>query len=476
MLRRPGLALLAALLGLALLALAARNLDAAAVARALAAARLWPWLPLGLASYALGHRLRGQRLRRLLRHEVNLGAHGATNVVVVGYASNNLLPLRLGELVRAWMLMERSGLPIAQTLTLTLVERLLDALVLLALFGAAAAALPPGPGLAAAVPLASGVLAALGAALALGAWAPGPVLALTSRIANRLAPAAHDAVTRHVHAALGALEALRHGRGLAAVLGWSLLAWTAEAGLYLALLPAFGLGPDPLHALFAMTGTNLGLLLPSTPGFVGTFHYFCSQALGAIGAPRETAFAYAVLVHAAFFVPVTAYGVAVLAARGLSVGRALALSREAEPLDSGAARAAGRAAEPAEAVPSRFTRALAEAAVPLDRDGIGGAAAEAVVGEVAGFVEGQVRELPVRLRTLYRAGLAAFRVATRLRYARGFCELAPGTRRAWFERWAYGPLPLARQLFRPVRATALLAYYERPEARAALDAAGGDPR
>ena len=82
-----------------------------------------------------------------------------------------------------------------------------------------------------------------------------------------------------------------------------------------------------------------------------------------------------------------------------------------------------------------------------------------------------MHELPIRLRALFYTGLAGFRFVTRLRYARGFCELPAATRRAWFERWAYGPLPLARQLFRPVRATALLAYYERAEVRAVLKAA-----
>ncbi|MEO5616256.1 MAG: lysylphosphatidylglycerol synthase transmembrane domain-containing protein, partial [Candidatus Eisenbacteria bacterium] len=366
MLRRHGLALLATLVGLVFLAVAARNLDGAAVVRALAHARLWPWLPLGLASYAIGHRLRGLRLRRLVSHEVALTPHTSTNVVLVGYAMNNVLPARLGEVVRAWLLMERSGLSIVQTLTITLVERLLDALVLLALFGAATALLPVTPFTSTALPVAAGLLAFTALVLALGAWAPGPVLAFASRAANRLAPRAQDAVMRQVHAALGGLEALRHARAGAAVLGWSLMVWIAEAGLYLALLPAFGLDANPLHALFAMTGTNLGLLLPSTPGFVGPFHFFCTQALAALGVPRELGFGYAVMVHAAFFVPVTIYGVAVLASHGLSVGRAFSLSRAAEPLPAGAARLAPRCAPIVEAVPSRFVLALTEAAVPVD--------------------------------------------------------------------------------------------------------------
>lgn len=467
--RRPLLVLAATLAGLAFLAAAAFHLDRAAVAAAIESAHLWPWLPLAIAIYLYGQRLRGLRLRRLVRHEVELTANAATHVVVVGYAMNNVLPARLGELVRAWMLMERSGLSIVETLTVTLVERLLDAVVLLALFGLALLVLPVTPITATALPIAGGLLGLTALVLGLAAWAPGAVLTFASRALNRIAPRSHDRVLRHVHAALGALEALRHPGSALAIAALSLAVWIAEAGLYGFLLPAFGLGADPRHALFAMTTTNLGLLIPSTPGFVGPFHFFCVQALAALGVPRATAFAYAILVHAAFFVPVTLWGVAVLVSHGLSIGRALSLTREAEPMSADAARLAPRV-EAREAEPSAFLRALTEAAVPLDRDGFEGEAARPIVDDVAGFVAGQLRELPVRLRALFHTGLAGFRFATRLRYVRGFCELPPATRRAWFERWAYGPVPLARQLFRPVRSIALLAYYERAEVRAALDA------
>jgi len=467
--RRVILLAASTLLGLAFLVAAASHLDRRAVGAALASARLWPWLPLALASYLGGHWLRGFRLRRLLKHEVELTTATATNVVVVGYAVNDVLPARLGELVRAWILMERSGLSIVQTLTVTLVERLLDAAVLLGLFGLASLAVAASPITRTAVPIAGGLLAFTVLVLAFGVWAPGTVVTFASRAMQRLAPRAHDGVVRNLHAALGGLEALRHLRSGLAVVAWSFAVWIAETGLYFFLLPAFRLALSPQHALFAMTGTNLGLLLPSTPGFFGTFHFFCESALAAIGVARSIGFGYAVLVHATFFVPVTLWGLTSLAGHGLSIGRALALSREARPMTGGVARLAPRKGPPPEPRPSRFLLALVEAALPLDRDGIAPAAARAVTDDVAGFVAGQMRELPVRLRILFQIGLAGFRFVTRLRFARGYCELPPEVRRAWFERWAYGRLALGRQLFRPVRSTALLAYYERPEARAALD-------
>src|SRR5260370_1056738 len=102
--------LIGLLLGAGFLALAAVHIDPRRVAEVLERARPWPWIPLGLASYVCGHFARGARLRRLVSREATLTLPTSTGVVVVGYAVNNILPARLGELARAWMLTERSGL------------------------------------------------------------------------------------------------------------------------------------------------------------------------------------------------------------------------------------------------------------------------------------------------------------------------------------------------------------------------------
>ena len=97
------------------------------------------------ASYLSGHLLRGVRCRLLLPR-AGLGFATAANVVITGYAVNNLLPARAGELARAALISQRSGLPFTESLTVTLVERLLDGLAIVGLFlvGAQLPALPQG--------------------------------------------------------------------------------------------------------------------------------------------------------------------------------------------------------------------------------------------------------------------------------------------------------------------------------------------
>ena len=77
--------------------------------------------------------VRGLRCKLLVSREANLSTVTATNVVVLGYAVNNITPARMGELARAAMLAQRSGLPFVQGLSVTLIERIMDGLVMLAL-------------------------------------------------------------------------------------------------------------------------------------------------------------------------------------------------------------------------------------------------------------------------------------------------------------------------------------------------------
>ena len=463
-------------IGIGFIALALSRLDLAGVGRALGEARLWPWLPLAVLCYIAGHFVRGRRLRRLVSREASLATLTATNIVVVGYGVNNLLPARLGELARAWMLTERSGLSFVQSLSVTLLERVLDGLVLLLLLGVTLLLLPAGAHSARTLEIAGAVFGMAGLLVLLAVVAPGALVAGVSRIAQRVAPRYHDVAVRQAGAVVNAVAYLRSPLGALRVTALGVLAWLCEAGMFLCLLPAFGIAARPTTALLAMTGTNLGILVPSTPGYIGPFHYFCMQAIASTGVAPEVAFGYALLAHLTFYVPITLWGVGVLLAHGLSIGRTLSLSRVATPLavvpealaGVGVPLSSGGRVETDEG-PSRFMRALTEAAVPIDEDALPAVTREAVLDEVAGFVHGQLAALPLRLRLLFGIGMSGFRVITRAVHLRDFCSIEPRARRAWFERWAYGPAPLARQLFRGVRLTALLAYYEQPAVRHALE-------
>ena len=72
-------------------------------------------------------------------------------------------------------------------------------------------------------------------------------------------------------------------------------------------------------AALALSVTNLGILFPSSPGYIGPFHYVCMQALLMVGVGRETALGYAIMTHLLYDIPVTVWGLAALAVYGVDM-------------------------------------------------------------------------------------------------------------------------------------------------------------
>jgi len=118
---------------------------------------------------------------------------------------------------------------------------------------------------------------------------------------------------------------------------------------------------------------------------------------------------------------------------------------------------------------SPFIRSLTEAVIPLDSIQVADPERERVASIAADFVQGQLESLPAHVRIVFSLGMLAFRLFVRARYLSNFCRLPLDKRSAIVSDWAYGRVAVVRQLFRVVRSSALLAFYEIPDVRAALD-------
>ncbi len=83
--------------------------------------------------------------------------------------------------------------------------------------------------------------------------------------------------------------------------------------------------------MFALSTGALATLLPSSPGYVGTFDYFAILGITAYGASRAAAAAFALLVHFLLWLPPTVVGaLCLMSLRGPRAGaRANRLTREA---------------------------------------------------------------------------------------------------------------------------------------------------
>jgi uncharacterized protein (TIRG00374 family) len=281
------------------------------------------WLAVAFAVYLGALWLRGLRWRLVLRGTAEVGTADATALVVIGYAANNVLPVRLGELVRAQLLHDRHGADRLAGLGTIVVERVLDGLVL-ALFLVGTVALAGGNealrGLAA-------IMAVAFLALSLGLLALGPALARKpERLAGLLRPLPSALRPRASRWAGGLVQGMT---GVSGTMAWSRIvaltaaSWAAEAATYWLVGVGFGLELDPLLYLGVCGAANLAIAVPSTAGGIGPFEYFAREVVVVFGASVAAGTAYAIALHALLLIPIVAIGLLLLWRRHIAVGAIL---------------------------------------------------------------------------------------------------------------------------------------------------------
>ncbi|MDO8751427.1 MAG: lysylphosphatidylglycerol synthase transmembrane domain-containing protein [Dehalococcoidia bacterium] len=293
--------------------------------RSLREANYW-FVILGVPGYFAGVALRAARWRILLSPLRPLAVRRLFPVVVVGYMANNLLPVRLGELVRSYYLGQREGVSKSAALATILVERVVDGVVLLFVLVALSLVLPvtglvTGVARSMSIPwplLVSAVVAPF--VLVLGvmvfmAYDPPRALALTGLLVKPLPARLKARLLGLAEMFIAGLGVLRYPRRIPLLILLSLLVWLAEGTMYYLVGLSFGLA-SPLGGLASMAAamlaveatSNLGAAFPSSQGSIGPFELFTVATLVVLGVQREAAVAYAVVLHVALLVPVTLLG------------------------------------------------------------------------------------------------------------------------------------------------------------------------
>ena len=272
----------------------------------------WRLIVPAIGFYFAGVWLRSARWGLLLpEHSVKTST--LFRALVVGFTVNNLLPLRMGEIARAYLLSRWCRIPYGATIASLVVERVLDGLSLAVLL-LLSLTLVSAPGYL----LVVGVLAAggfLGGAivLALAAWRAEMLTTLAGFFARRLPPRFEDVLMRVATSFARSLALVHDPARLVRLLGISLLAWCFELGLFFVLLVSFKLPASYPLALLVGSAANFATLVPSSPGYVGTFDGVLINVLRDVaGVAAGQAAAYDVVVHAALFLPVVVVGTLVL--------------------------------------------------------------------------------------------------------------------------------------------------------------------
>lgn len=304
-----GLAVSAVLLWWAL-----RDVSVAEVAREI---RTADPLLLGLAATVatLGIPFRALRWRSLLVSPLPFQPRMAATAI--GFAANNLLPARVGEIARAVYLHRLARVPLGGVIGSLVLERMFDALVLIsALFAAMSAPdFPAATEVAGVDPRAAARWAALATAALV-------VLLFAVAIAPRFAVGAAERVfvwilpervrlpaAQAMRAFVAGLAILRSPRRFAAAAVWTVAQWALLALSFLLGFRAFGIDAVSYGgAVFLQSLTGVAVAVPSSPGFFGPFEAAAKVGLALWDISAGRAVSFAIGFHLAGFVPVSLLG------------------------------------------------------------------------------------------------------------------------------------------------------------------------
>lgn len=270
--------------------------------------------------------VRSLRWRTLLAPLKPIAARQLFSPLSISYLANNTLPMRAGEFVRAYLLGRKEGLSKASVFSSIMLERILDGLTLLLFLGVIALLLP--------LPTwvqRVGLLAGL-AFIGVSAFLTGLVFLRSQtmgvvRLCLRILPAGlHTRVEQLIERFVSGLDVIQSGRGLFEVAAWSIVVWGLEALALFTVALACGQSLSVLGAFFVLVIINLGTMIPSSPGYVGTFEFFCAKSLAVFGILEAPAMGFALVLHVVQFVPITLVGLFFMVRAGVSL-RGVALEK-----------------------------------------------------------------------------------------------------------------------------------------------------
>lgn len=270
----------------------------------------WGYLVVGLISLSFGYAMRIFRWSVLLQSAGAKAGFAVCSAPFLGsIALNNVLPLRLGDVVRALVFPNSMGVSRVAATSSLIMERLIDLISLLSCFAIGLFAIHT-----VAVP---SELKSLAVTLSVFC---GICLFLGFMFSEKLSRMLGDLVKKNdsftkleivYKTAAGLLDgfnSMSRPAILIRVMIMSVFVWLGEAGLFYFVLMGAGVESSLVISMLVMSMATLSTLVPSSPGYVGPFHLAAFTAISLVGGPAAQAGSYAVIVHLSLWLPTTIAG------------------------------------------------------------------------------------------------------------------------------------------------------------------------
>ena len=268
-----------------------------------------------VAATLFSYSTRAYRWKLLLAEEKNASMGNLFAAVSIGYMANNLLPARIGELIRVYVLGEREGIDKGTVFASLVLDRLFDGCAVLCILIATLFTLRlPGEGEGVRAALVTGGYVTAAAYLAIIGFLvllkkrTSAMLRLAERVLKPFPPAVTAKVMPLLGSFIGGVRLSSRLGNLLGLAASSVVIWASAVWPIDLLLRSFGIVLPITASLFIMVLLVVAVMIPASPGYIGTYHYACYQALTVFGITGEKALGVALVIHAVNFFPITFLG------------------------------------------------------------------------------------------------------------------------------------------------------------------------
>lgn len=309
---------------------AVRNVSIDQLVASLSRANYWYIFPATALTFGVFW-LRAVRWRYMLKGIKPVQNSQLFTITVIGFMVNNIFPVRIGEVVRAYILGKRENLSKSLSLATIVIERILDGLTILSflipivlLFS-----LPSWLEQVGIIILLfyTGVIAFL---FLLSSYCS----RVTSIIERIISPFSVPFAIRTVGILQSFCDGLKIFESKSQIFWiffYSYLIWVGASLIIMLFLYSFHF-PFPFHAPFLLLVIMaLGAAVPSSPGFIGTLQFFCVTGLAFFGISESESLGFSIVYHASQYIPVTLLGLYFMIRSHLHLKDITRESRENEP-------------------------------------------------------------------------------------------------------------------------------------------------
>lgn len=249
--------------------------------------------------------------------------------LLIGLFVNNVLPARIGEVARAYVLSKRKKLSFTVSFSTVLVDRFFDltGLLLLTFIFFPRHSLPPA------------VSKAIYCLVALMIICIALILLLSrERFANTIAVGFHkirrplfSKLALRIMAIQENLKRISSPFNLLSFVLISFITWFAMSAALYSVTLALGVHVEFIYIPFVCALLNMGLTMPSSPGYVGVYQFLLVYLLSIFGVPKHEGFAVSIIYHAAWYIPYSIIGFIFLLKEHLKIREIRSLEGDSQP-------------------------------------------------------------------------------------------------------------------------------------------------